>query len=302
MPTIVTTMTITNTTATINSPKYKVDKRCVKCQMNSFDRLLTKFKATNTQRQQFLEFYNLTMDRSTSISMAQIHRELNNEFCRIMEVSNPYRLEKMECNRLSLELYEFYKEKVLKSSDPFDMALRLSIAGNIMDYGPSAHFEVESTIRKVLDSDFAINHSAELKKRLISAEKVLYLGDNAGEIVFDKLFIEIIQHPQLTFTVRGDNVLNDATIEDATQVGMDKVAAVIDNGYDAPSTILSKCSTEFLAVYKQADLILSKGQGNFEGLIDENDARIFFLLMVKCDVVAERLHVEKGSFVVYNQL
>ncbi len=302
MPTIATTMTTTTTAANINSPKHKVDKRCVVCQLKSFDRLLVKFKASGSQRQQFIEFYNLTMDRVESISMAQIHRELNNEFCKIMEVSNPYEQEKMECNQLALELYKGYKVKVLKSADPFDMALRLSIAGNIMDYGASAHFEVEPTIQKVLDSDFAINHSAELKKKLGLAEKVLYLGDNAGEIVFDKLFIETIQHPQITFAVRGDNVLNDATIEDAKQVGIDKIAAVIDNGYDAPSTILSKCSAEFLNIYKEADLIISKGQGNFEGLIDENDARIFFLLMVKCDVVAERLHVEKGSFVVYNQL
>lgn len=301
MPTIATMMMTQTTVVSIDSSKYKVDKRCVVCQLKSFERLLAKFKATDGQHQQFVEFYNLTMVRVASNTMAQIHRELNNEFCRILMVSDPYEQEKMECNLLALELYKDYKVKVLESDHPFEMALRLSIAGNIMDYGASSQFEVESTIRKVLESNFAINHSAELKKRLNTAKKVLYLGDNAGEIVFDKLYIETIQHPQITFTVRGANVLNDVTIEDAKQVGMDKVVTVIDNGYDTPSTILSKCSTEFLDIYKQADLIISKGQGNFEGLIDENDARIFFLLMVKCDVVAERLQVEKGSFVVYNQ-
>jgi uncharacterized protein with ATP-grasp and redox domains len=100
--------------------------------------------------------------------------------------------------------------------------------------------------------------------------------------------------------VKGASVLNDATMKDAKEVGMDLVANVISNGYDAPSTILNKCSNDFLEVYHSADLIL-KGQGNFEGLMNENDSRIFFLLMVKCDVIAETLNVKKGSFVVYNK-
>ncbi len=233
--------------------------------------------------------------------MAQIYTELNHEFCKITDISNPYASEKKESNISTLKLYKDLRIKVLESTNPFGMALRLSIAGNIMDYGASGSFEVEPTIRRVLESDFAIDHSVELEKRIKSATKILYLGDNAGEIVFDKLFIEMIMHPHLTFAVRGSNVLNDATIEDAQEVGIDLVADVISNGYDAPSTVLSECSTEFLKIYNEADLIISKGQGNFEGLIDENDPRIFFLLMIKCDVVAEVIGVEKGSFVVYNK-
>lgn len=281
--------------------KYEVDGRCMACQFDSFDRLLNKVHATYDQRQQFFGFYNLTMGRSASLTMAQIHRELNNEFCKITGISNPYSWEKKESNNSTLNLYKDLRIKVLESPNPFGMAMRLSIAGNIMDYGASGSFEIEPTIIKVLESDFAIDHSIELEKRIKSSSKILYLGDNAGEIVFDKLFIEMIMHPHLTFAVRGSNVLNDATIEDAQQVGIDLVADVISNGYDAPSTVLSECSPEFLKIYNEADLIISKGQGNFEGLMDENDPRIFFLLMVKCDVVAEIIGVDKGSFVVYNK-
>lgn len=294
-------MISTNTAASTKKKKHEVDGRCKECQYNSFDRLLSKAQATNNQRQEFFDFYNHTMVRSASLTMAQIYTELNHKFSKITGISNPYATEKKESNISTLQLYKDLRIKVLESPNPFGMALRLSIAGNIIDYGASGSFEVEPTIRRVLESDFAIDHSLELEKHIKSSSKILYLGDNAGEIVFDKLFIEMIMHPNLTYAVRGSNVLNDATIEDAQQVGIDLVADVISNGYDAPSTVLSECSPEFIKIYNKADLIISKGQGNFEGLMDESDPRIFFLLMVKCDVVAEIIGVDKGSFVVYNK-
>jgi len=108
-------------------------------------------------------------------------------------------------------------------------------------------------------------------------------------------------HNNVVFAVRGYPVLNDATLADAQEIEMDKIADIISNGFDAPSTILSQCSSEFLDVYNSADLIISKGQGNLEGLIGERDPRLFFLLMVKCNVIGERLNVKKGSIVVFNQ-
>jgi len=271
------------------------------CHFNAFERLLAKFDATHNQKQAFFNYFNLVMSRGDSLTMPQVYSELNREFCRITGVSNPYAKEKAESNSLSLLLYKKYRTRVLESTNPFNMALRLAIAGNIIDYGANANFDVPDTIQKVLVSEFAIDHSLQLIRCIKSATRILYLGDNAGEIVFDKLFIEMIMHPNLTFAVRGSYVLNDATFEDAEQVGMNLVADVISNGYDAPSTVLSECNDEFMCEYAKADLIISKGQGNFEGLIVENDPRIFHLLMVKCDVVAEMLQVEKGSFVVYNK-
>jgi len=128
----------------------------------------------------------------------------------------------------------------------------------------------------------------------------LYLGDNAGEIVFDKLFIRTINHRNLTYVVRGGPIINDATMEDAEYTGMNKVANVISNGFDAPSTVPSESSRQFQQYFSKADIIISKGQGNLEGLLPLNDKRIFFLLMVKCDVMAELLGVDKESFVVFN--
>lgn len=118
--------------------------------------------------------------------------------------------------------------------------------------------------------------------------------------MFDKLFIETIMHHEVFYAVKGAPILNDVTMTDAHAVGMDVVADVISNGFNAPSTVLEKCGKEFLEIYDSADLIISKGQGNYEGLMHITDSRIFFLLMVKCDVIAEKLCVKKGDFIVYH--
>lgn len=191
--------------------------------------------------------------------------------------------------------------KVLESENPIDFALRLAIAGNIIDYGANDTFNISGTIDHVLKSDFAINDAVLLKRKIKESKKILYIGDNAGEIVLDKLFIETMMHNNVTYAVKGSPVMNDATMQDAIDVGMDWVADIVSNDYDAPSTILSQCSQEFLNTFDEADLIISKGQGNLEGLLEENNPKIFFLLMIKCDVIAEILKVKKGDFVVYNQ-
>ena len=178
--------------------------------------------------------------------------------------------------------------------NPLNIALRLSIAGNIMDYGANSSFSVTDSIGKALMANFAIDHSKELFSRIKSAKNILFLGDNAGEIVFDKLLIEVINQQNITYVVRGGNALNDATLTDATDVGLTDIVPVITNGYNAPSTLLNKCSDEFKNAYQLADLIIAKGQGNLEGLLVENDPRIF-LLMVKCSAIAKALGVEKGN-------
>jgi uncharacterized protein with ATP-grasp and redox domains len=136
---------------------------------------------------------------------------------------------------------------------------------------------------------------------MAKAKNILFLGDNAGEIVMDKIFLQIINHPNLTYAVRGDYILNDATLEDAKNIGIHKYAKLISNGDNAPSTILERTSAEFQQAFQDADLILSKGQGNFEGLMDTKDDRIFFLLMAKCAVIATKLNVALKDIVVKQQ-
>lgn len=285
-----------------NMATTTIDNRCIKCFFKTYQQLFNKLEITNKEQELFIAMFQNILAQKSDASHPEIQRELNHAFSEITKVEDPFTEEKTHSNQLALALYEQWKPRVLSSDNPFDLALRLSIAGNIMDYGANNSFDLHETINNVLKASFAINHSEFLRNKIEKAKKILYLGDNAGEIVFDKLFIEVIMPNKVIYAVKDAPTLNDVTMKDAKEVGIDFVAHIISNGFDAPSTVLNKCSKAFLEVYHSADLIISKGQGNFEGLMNENDERIFFLLMVKCDVIAEILNVQKGSFIVYNQM
>ena len=281
--------------------EHIIDKRCFKCFENGYKRLFEKYHTNKDYQNRFLSFLSETINNSETSLTPEIQRNLNKQFLKMLGIDDPFLEEKKLSNSIALSLYEEWKPKVMQAKDPFNLALRLAIAGNIMDYGASSDFDIHSTIDKVLIKPFEIDHSTRLKDKIENANTILYLGDNAGEIVFDKLLIETIGNKNVTYVVRSAPILNDVTINDAKEVGIDNVAEVISSGYDAPSTVLSKSGTPFLNKYLSADLIISKGQGNLEGLLYENDPRIFFILMAKCDVIAETLKVNKGSFLVYNK-
>lgn len=303
MPTTA-TITVKVTTMDMNTGTENltvVDPRCIDCLLKTYRRLFNKFNTPVKHQHEFLTYFTELIRVRDFATTPELQRELSLRFNSITGIADPFAEEKTESNRLALELYAVWKPKVTASAHPFELAIRLSIAGNIMDYGANNSFDIHQTIELVSSADFAIDHTNLLELAIKRAKRILYLGDNAGEIAFDKLFLETIGHPDVTFAVRGGIALNDATMQDAEAIGMDSVARVISNGFDAPSTVLAECSPEFLTTYHLADLIISKGQGNLEGLIDKNDPRIFFLLMVKCDLMAEKLNVVRGSFVVYTR-
>ncbi|MGC1389995.1 MAG: ARMT1-like domain-containing protein [Bacteroidales bacterium] len=277
------------------------DYRCFFCFVRAFEKLLEKENISNKAKSFFthdmLSLYQKNQDKLTSPEFA---RELHILLRGYSHNNDPYKEAKKKYNDLALKMWPDLNKLILRSKDPFDTALRLAIAGNIIDFAANEKFNLQETIDRVMISEFAIDHSTELKRRLEKGRTVLYLGDNAGEIVFDKLFIKTIIHPEVIYVVRGAPIINDATMEDAEYVGMSNIARVISNEYDAPSTILHKSGKTLQNSFKEADLIISKGQGNLEGLVQLNDDRVFFLLMVKCDVMAEFLKVKKESFVVYN--
>ncbi len=284
----------------VTTNKKLKDIRCVSCFERSYRRLFKKYNVSIALQQEFMSYFNELLNDSDDLSSPEIQRELNMKFCSLIGVTDPFYEEKKQSNQQALEVFNRWKPVVFSESDSFKTTLRLAIAGNIMDYGASDDFDIDSVVVKVLHADFALDDSCLLKEKINSAQKILYLGDNAGEIVFDRLFIETNLSDKVTYVVKGSPVLNDVTMEDADEVSMTQTAKVITNGYNAPSTILEKSSDEFLEYYNSADLIISKGQGNLEGLINKNDERIFFLLMVKCEVIADLLGVAKGSFVVVN--
>ncbi len=208
---------------------------------------------------------------------------------------DPYREAKTESTRRALALYPRLKEMVQEADDPLDVAVRLSIAGNIMDAARFQECDLWGTVERVLAQPFAVDDGAAFREALAGADQVLYLGDNAGETVFDRVLIETLTAPVI-YAVKGGPTLNDATRQDALAAGLDGVAEIVSTGSDAPGTILSRCSEEFRRRYERAGLIIAKGQANYETLSEEGP-RLFFLLQVKCPVIARDAGVPVGSIV-----
>lgn len=277
------------------------DYRCIYCLIRSYGNRLEKADIPAPLKEEFTHGLLGILDKKwNDLSAPDCAREIQSLYRSFVNDPDPYRKAKRESNDAAMEMYVDLVKRVKSSVDSFDTALKLAIAGNIIDFAVHDNCDLQGTVDRVLCSSLAIDHSEQLKTALRKAKKVLYIGDNAGEIVFDRLFISQIAHPGLIFSVRGGPAINDATMEDAHYTGMTSVTRVISSGHDAPTTIVSQSGEEFQKEYREADLIIAKGQGNLEGLFGQNDSRIFFLLMAKCDVIAGYLKVEKGSFLAYN--
>jgi len=223
---------------------------------------------------------------------------------RITGNSDPYERAKARDNQMVMDLYPRLKAAVAASQHPLLAACKLAIAGNSLDLGaPYSHSNFNLIIESVLDTPLAVDDYSEFRESIRNSARVLYLGDNAGEIVFDKLLIEELRRTgelEIDFVVRERPVINDATRHDALSIGLDQLAGIISSGSDAPATILSQCSSEMLALYHSADTIIAKGQGNYESLSGEH-ANIFFMLKAKCPVIAGLMNVDLGSAILMRQ-
>ncbi len=213
----------------------------------------------------------------------------------ITGVEDPYKRIKEFHIKEALALYPKLKQLINNSPNKLLTAIRIAIAGNVIDLGVGKEFNILEDVEKILVQKFAIFDFEKFKFQLKKAESILYLGDNAGESVFDRILIEEMGKP-VTYIVREVPVINDVTIEDAISSGLNNVAEIISSGSSAPGTILDLCNDAFLENFNNADMIISKGQGNYEGLSNV-DRSVCFLLKAKCQVIANNLQVKENDIV-----
>nr|MBC8486835.1 DUF89 family protein [Bacteroidota bacterium] len=183
----------------------------------------------------------------------------------ITGVTDPYKKIKKTNIEEALSIYPNLKKIVNDSDNSLLTAVRLAIAGNVIDFGPNKKFDLNESVRHILKQDFAVLHFSEFIKQIEKAESILFIGDNAGESVFDKILIEEIGKP-VVYVVRDVPVINDVTRENAIDSGLNEVAEIISSGTTAPGTILDLCNDDFLKRFNNAEIVISKGQGNYEGL------------------------------------
>jgi hypothetical protein len=237
---------------------------------------------------------DMDMDQPPPVLGQRLHRRLRE----IVGLEDPYREVKRAQNRLAESVVAGLEADVAAAADPLDLAVRLAIAGNVIDLGVDGDVTeagVREAVRRALNEPVAGDLEG-FRRSVAEARSILYLADNAGEIVFDRLLVERLPAGRVTVAVRGAPVINDATRDDAKAAGLERFAEIIDNGSDAPATVLGDCGPGFLRRYAEADLVLAKGQGNFESLGEER-REIFFLFKVKCPVIARHAGYPVGTHV-----
>ncbi len=224
----------------------------------------------------------------------RLHRAIRRE----LGDPDPYRDVKTRMNRMAARLVPEMRARIAAHPDPREAAVRVAIGGNLLDVGAKTQIAAEE-LPAHLETIWTHPLRGDLEGLFRAADRarsILYLADNSGEIFFDRLLIERLPAEKITLFVRGAPVLNDATAADAEAAGLPEIVAVLDNGSDAPGTILSDSSEEFRRRFDRADLVIAKGQGNYETLSDV-DKPIYFLFTVKCPLVAERVGEPVGSLV-----
>ncbi|HAG16799.1 MAG TPA: hypothetical protein DCG69_09835 [Bacteroidales bacterium] len=234
---------------------------------------------------------NIPMEKTPAEMGEIIYRKIRE----VSGVYDPYKSIKSQSIQEAKLLLPTLKAILEKSENRLQVAIRIAIAGNVIDFGMSKKFSLTEDVYRILVQEFALFDFEAFQAHLEKANTILYIGDNAGESVFDKLLIEEMGK-KTYYAVREIPVINDVIVADAIDSGLQEVAEIISSGSQAPGTILNRCSPDFVGLFHQADLIISKGQGNYEGLSDEKRT-VFFLLKAKCPVIAKDLNVKENDIV-----
>jgi len=210
---------------------------------------------------------------------------------------DPYRSQKHSQNRAVEAIFPWLESVVREAGDPLEMAVRLSIAGNAVDPGAQESFDLEASVSAAVSKEGALEGYGELRSELKNASSVLLVLDNCGEVVFDRLLAARILESfpvDLVFAVRGGPIINDVTMAEALEVGLEALGRVISSGMEMPGTVVDRATPEFRRAFDEADVVISKGQGNWETL-EGSDRKVFFLFQAKCPAVAAMNGCPEGS-------
>ena len=280
----------------------KMHDKCLPCIVNQAIKV-ANITGVNLKDELLREVFTYLSKMDFNSTTPEIIGEVFDMIKRYTNNPDPYKETRTYYNTLFLNLLPEFEKKIEQAENTFELAIRYAIVGNIIDFNPVQNTlleEIYNSLDQVEQLEFAIDDSQSLMKDILNERILLYLGDNCGEICLDKLLLkkmkELNPDIRLLFGVRGKPVVNDSIAEDAYFVGIDEYAEIIDNGDGSLGTVLHRTSPSFMDVYKAADVIIAKGQANYECLSEENK-NIYFLLMTKCDVIANDIGVEEKKMV-----
>jgi len=278
------------------------DAHCIECLVHRHHRLAMSKKDGEKAFDYINDVLRIIVDAPKGVSAPWLTGQFSKAYAKYWPGEDAYAELKKDSNDLVLELLPKIRPLVEQAEDPLAMAMQFSRTGNFLDFGiltpEIAHKALWDAVEKTPEMALEPTAYKALQNDLLTAKKLLILGDNAGEIVFDMLLVEQLnkQYPslQITYCVRGENALNDATKADAAYVGMDKLCPVIDNGSGISGTELDYIGEDLKQAMGDADIILSKGSGNMESLVGCG-LNVYYIFMCKCERMSKVLGCENMS-------
>ncbi|MDO4501413.1 MAG: ARMT1-like domain-containing protein [Erysipelotrichaceae bacterium] len=257
------------------------------------------------KREEYAEFVRDIIARESDKKCTPwIIGQLNDKYDELFPNERSFREYNKSFNMLVLKIENEIEERILNSEDPIMMAIKYAASGNYIDYSQSYEISGDGLLKvmdKVLDQKVDEVSLNKFKNDLDKAKKLAYLTDNCGEVVLDKVFVKVLKklYPELDITVivRGKEAGNDATMDDVVEIGLDKITKCIGNGTNMPGTVFESINDESKEALKNADVVIAKGLGNFEGLYGESPLNPYFIFLCKCDMFTELFGLEMFSLV-----
>jgi len=279
-----------------------IQQECIACISAQSERVCDAIHADNALRERIVNYVTTALqDADFTLSPPVVAAPLYEHMAILAQTDDLYREQKQHATAQARTYIPFLKETIQKSDDPFMASLKTAVVGNVIDLAAEVSFDLHDAISSVFTTPFAHDDSEALRQALKRANTLLYIGDNAGEHIFDALTIESLQklYPQLsiTYTVRGNPIINDVTLSEAYEAGIEKICHLLNSGVPTPGFVYDIASEEAKKMFNTADIVLAKGMGNYECMTPQQRSDICFLLKVKCSVVARSLKREIGDIV-----
>ncbi len=279
-----------------------ITQTCVECIINQSKRVGDTLGLDAFTKEHIV---SLTTDMSKNFSFFQTPPEVATPvyetIAKTIKTDDIYKDIKAKSTKQAISLLPLLEEKLKSSNNRFLTATKIAVAGNVIDLASEFKFDLEKELDKIFETDFAIDNTKEFYEKLLNSKKVVILGDNAGEHIFDRLYIQTLKDMfediEFFYFTRGKPIINDVTYDEAKKAGFDEVCEVVDSGVPTPGFVYNLANKKAKELFDSADLVISKGMGNYECLTPSHKKDIVFLLKVKCSVVAASLGLNVGDIV-----
>jgi len=279
-----------------------IELACVECIINQSTKVAKAIEASACLEDKLASTVkDMSKDFSFSNNPPEVASDVYEKMAEIANKEDLYDEVKELSTKKAQSFIPVLEKKLKLTSNKLLTATKIAVAGNVIDLAAEVEFDLDEELEKIFETDFSHNDFDKFKDELNRVKKVVYLGDNVGEHIFDYMFIEILQelYPSLDiyYFVRGNPIINDVTIKEAKEAGFDKLCYLVDSGVNTPGFAYDRANGDAKKLFDNADLVISKGMGNYECLSPTHRDNICFLLKVKCGVVANSLGRDIGDIV-----